>query len=271
MNSTIRTYDNASAVNGALLAAPYRLNICLGTFLWTMGNIGCLGNMIIFRSREFRKRAYSIYLFWASLSDLFYLNFVLVTRIIQKGYRIPVIDTYIVICKLRRFQTIWGNLVSFSLYVFATLDRLLSTERSNSERNDAHSMVEHLSRSFAWEMDKERCLHVVDLFSLALEYRQWSNRGPLAHRMVIACALLWFLLTGHRLIFYQIRAGRCAPLDSFYSYYDTYFQVIFSSVSPAVVMVILAFLLIRNVRAMARRRVAPTSDTPSIGTPPPLL
>ncbi|CAF4233559.1 unnamed protein product, partial [Rotaria sordida] len=38
---------------------------------------------------------------------------------------------FIIICKLRQFSTIWGNVVGFSLFAFAIIDRFLSTQRSN--------------------------------------------------------------------------------------------------------------------------------------------
>ena len=38
--------SNGSGIDSALLAAPFQLNIWLGTFLWATGNVGCLGNFI---------------------------------------------------------------------------------------------------------------------------------------------------------------------------------------------------------------------------------
>ncbi len=122
-----------SSISGALLAAPYQLNIWFGSFLWIAGNIGCIGNMIVFRSRTFRDRACSIYLFAASLSDLHYFNFVLLTRILQNGFQISLMNRYTIVCKLRQFSTIWGNVITLTFFSFATIDRLLSTQRSNSK------------------------------------------------------------------------------------------------------------------------------------------
>jgi hypothetical protein len=123
----------SSNIDGALLAAPYQLNIWFGTFLWITGNIGCMSNMIVFRSRTFRDRAYSIYLFLEAMSDFLYFNFLLLTRILQKGYQIPITTRYDVICKFRQFESFWGNQVSFTLFTLATIDRLLSTQRDNSK------------------------------------------------------------------------------------------------------------------------------------------
>jgi hypothetical protein len=130
MNSTTTI---TSSISSALLAAPYQLNIWFGSFLWIIGNIGFLGNIIVFRSESFRKRAYSIYLFSAAIADFHYFDFVLLTRVLQKGFQIPLMTRYLVICKLREFSTIWGNIVGFNLFAFAVIDRLLSAQRLNSK------------------------------------------------------------------------------------------------------------------------------------------
>jgi len=127
MNNTTNT------ISYSLLLAPYELNIYFGSFLWITGNLGCIGNMMVFGSREFRKRAYAIYLFAAAIADFHYFNFVLLTRILQNGFQISLMNRYIIVCKLRQFSTIWGNVVGLTLFSFATIDRLLSTQRSNSK------------------------------------------------------------------------------------------------------------------------------------------
>lgn len=127
MNNTL------NSISSALLAAPFQLNIYFGGFLWITGNIGCMGNIIVFRSRTFRKRAYSIYLMTEALSDFIYFNFVLMTRMLQKGYQIPVTARYDPMCKIRQFLSVWGNQISFTCFLFATIDRLMSTQRSNSK------------------------------------------------------------------------------------------------------------------------------------------
>ncbi|CAF1128073.1 unnamed protein product [Adineta steineri] len=215
--------NTTSVISASLLIAPYQLNIFFGSFLWIMGNFGCIGNMLVYRSRAFRKQSYAVYLFSVAVADCHYFNFVLLTRILQNGFRIPVMNRYLVICKLRQFSTFWGNIVSFSLFSFAIIDRLLSVQRSNT-------------------------------------YRQWSNRVSVAYKMIILIPLFWLLLIGHRLILYRIKNGVCGPPDGFYNDYDNYFQVIFSSLSSTVVMAILAYLLIKSVRDIANRRVVPMNS-----------
>jgi hypothetical protein len=78
--------------------------------------------------------------------------------------------------------------------------------------------------------------------------------------MVIIIPLFWFLLIGHRIILYRIDSGVCGPPGGFYQYYDNYFQVIFSSLAPAVLMSILAYLLIKSVRGVVQRRIVPVNS-----------
>jgi hypothetical protein len=128
MNNT--TIDD---VNPVLHSMPYQLNIWLGLILWFTGNIGCVGNIIVFRSQSFRHRAYSIYLFWAAMCDIYYFNYVLLTRILAKGFGISLMNYFTTMCKVREFSSIWGNVVSFSLFTLATVDRLLSAQRSTGK------------------------------------------------------------------------------------------------------------------------------------------
>jgi hypothetical protein len=95
-------------------------------------------------------------------------------------------------------------------------------------------------------------------------HRQWSNRVSLAYKMIMIIPFFWFILLVHRIILYRIEDGICGPPDGFYEYYDNYFQVIFSSVSPVIVMFILAYLLIKNVREVSRRRIVPANGNPII-------
>lgn len=133
MNNATEEEEEEVRVNATLSALPYLLNIYLGLLLWSMGNLGSVGNMIVFRSRAFQHRAYSIYLFWASIFHFFYFNFVLSTRILQKGFQIALMNRFVLVCKLRQFSTVWGNVVAFSLFALATSDRLLSAQRSIGE------------------------------------------------------------------------------------------------------------------------------------------
>jgi hypothetical protein len=123
--------DTTMDVSNTLLSMPFDLNKWFGLFLWIIGNIGSIGNIIIFCCRPYRNRAFSIYLLSESISEFVYFNFVLVTRILEKGFQISIISRFDIICKVRQFASEWINQVCFTLFTFATIDRLLSTQRSN--------------------------------------------------------------------------------------------------------------------------------------------
>lgn len=75
--------------------------------------------------------------------------------------------------------------------------------------------------------------------------------------MIPAVIIFWFILTGHRLILYSIDSGSCNPQLGIYEKIDTYIEVVMSGVVPPILFITLGCLLLRNVRSVARRRVAP--------------
>lgn len=125
MASTTASYE--------LLNAPVQLNIYFGLFIYITGVVGSIGNMMIYRSRSLRGRACSVYLFWRSFVDFIYLNSILLTRILQKGFKIPITTRYEVLCKIRQFGSNYGNQLTFTFLALATLDRIFLAHRSPSK------------------------------------------------------------------------------------------------------------------------------------------
>ena len=121
---------DSNSVSYGLLMAPAQLNIYLGLFLYISGVVGSIGNIIIYRSRSLRDRACSVYLFWRAIVDLVYMNSVLLTRILQKGFKIPITTRYEALCKIRQFGSNYGNQLAFTFLALATLDRILLSHRS---------------------------------------------------------------------------------------------------------------------------------------------
>ena len=75
------------------------------------------------------------------------------------------------------------------------------------------------------------------------------------------------MLVGHRLILYHIIDGQCVPHSGFYSYFDNYLEVVCTGIFPPILMSVLAFLLIRSVRNVIKRRIVPINHLPSIINP----
>ncbi|CAF1377604.1 unnamed protein product [Adineta ricciae] len=223
MNNTTTVASTGSGVSISLSLAPYELNIYFGMFIWITGNIGCIGNAIVFNSRMFAKQAYARYLFCQAIQDFIYFNFVFMSRVVQKGFRVPLTTKYLAFCRIRQFYTFWGNQISFNSFVFATIDRILATQRSTNLRN-------------------------------------WSNRVTLSYKMVAGAMIFWFLLIGHRLIWYQLSDGNCGPPAGIYATWDEWFENATSAVLPPILMFLLAFLLRRSVHDVIQRRIQPTTN-----------
>jgi hypothetical protein len=72
----------------------------------------------------------------------------------------------------------------------------------------------------------------------------------------------WLLLIGHRFFLYSTSSGTCVPQPGIYAKYDAYFEVIMSGIWPPVLLITLGCLLLKNVRQVAQRRVAPATGAP---------
>jgi hypothetical protein len=128
--SATNSSSNGSGISSGLLIAPFQLNIYLGLFIYITGNISSIGNFVVFSSRTFRARACSIYLIAESCCTFVYFNYVLMTRMIQKGFQLPIINRYEGVCRVRQFLSEYTHQVAFTLFGMATIDRILSTHRS---------------------------------------------------------------------------------------------------------------------------------------------
>ena len=80
--------------------------------------------------------------------------------------------------------------------------------------------------------------------------------------MVPSVILLWCLILGHRLIFYSTASGSCAAQPGAYEKYDTFFEVVVTGICPPIILAVLGSLLLRSVRKVMLRRVAPSSTVP---------
>lgn len=131
--SNITTNDIIDKLIETLNITTVYVIICGGIFILIAGNVGCIGNMIVFRSQAYRRQACFIYLFWETVASFFILNCILVTRILESGFKISLMDAFDPICKIREFISLFMYQNENTLFLFATLDRILSTQRSMSK------------------------------------------------------------------------------------------------------------------------------------------
>ena len=80
----------------------------------------------------------------------------------------------------------------------------------------------------------------------------------MAYKIVPSVILLWFVIVGHRFVFYSTVSGTCIAQPGGYEKYDTFFEVILSGICPPIILVVLGSLLLRSVRQVIHRRVGPS-------------
>ncbi|CAF3133072.1 unnamed protein product [Rotaria socialis] len=209
---------SSSNVSSDLLIAPAQLNIYLGLLIYITGFIGSIGNLIVYRSRSLRIRACSIYLFWEALVDLIYLNSVLLTRILQKGFGISITSHSDVLCKIRQFASSYGNQLVVTFLALATLDRILLAQRSTA-------------------------------------YRRWGNRLDLANKLVAVFSVLWILVLWHRLVWYSASSGSCEGQSGSYAYFDNLFSAIVTCLCPMIILTVLGVLIGRSIRNIIQQQI----------------
>jgi len=167
------------------------------------------------------------------------LDFVLLTRILEKGFQIPILNRYNIICKFGYFATQYFNLLVVTLFILASLDRLLSAQRSQSK-----SITIRFSNHF---------------LDFLLEFRKWSNRIDLAYKLLLTFVIIWLLCSFHRLIFYSALTGLCVAQPGIYALIDNYFQAVACGICPPIILFLLAYLLMKSVQNSIQRRITPAN------------
>lgn len=130
-------HENSTNVDtSSLIITLQNVNIHVmiwtGSFLLLAGNIGCIGNLLVFRSDTYRRQACFIYLFWETMASFFILDCILLTRILESGFQISLMLASDTFCRIREFISLFMYQNENTLFVFATLDRILSAQRSIS-------------------------------------------------------------------------------------------------------------------------------------------
>ena len=207
-----------NTTNSTLNIVAQHLNIWFGSFLLIIGNIGCLINIIVFRSKSFHKSSFSIYFLATTCADLFLLNFVLFTRILQNGFMLPIFETYEYICKFRAYISSLTSSLSFTFFLMVSIDRFFST---------------HL-KAF---------------------YRSWGNQYFLALKLIPCLTLFWMIILSHRFMLYGLNpiSGQCEPKTDIYWWYNSYYKFVFTGLIPPLIILFISILIIRNIRLVVDR------------------
>ncbi len=100
------------------------LFIALVPIIILIGNIGSILNIIVFsKSRKLRSSSCSVYLIFASIGYVFYLNLVPLLRLLQLGFNIDPSSQWSWFCKLRFFAVGFLLMLPRSYMLLAAIDR----------------------------------------------------------------------------------------------------------------------------------------------------
>ncbi|CAF1472591.1 unnamed protein product [Adineta steineri] len=157
-------------------------------------------------------------------------NFVLLTRVLQKDFQISIMNRFDKICKIRYFASLYTDTLAFTLFILASLDRLLEAQRSPA-------------------------------------LRRWGGRVKLAYKLVFACTILCFVISCHRLILYSTSTGHCLAQAGIYAAFDNYFESVVSGICPPIIILMLSYLLVRSVRETIQRQTISTNVEHNKPTP----
>jgi hypothetical protein len=196
------------------------------SILVALGIISCVLSLIIFTQKDLRKSPCAIYFVVHNIANLFYIFFVILVTLLQRGYSIDPGSYNLAYCHLRfYFYYLFGALSPFYL-ILASVDRILST-------------------------------------SLTIRIRQYSTRR-VAYVAVAIMTLFWMIFHIHTLIYINIyQSGpysySCSYAPGSYIVFVNYYQLVVRGLFAPLLMLFFSLLTVKNIRSA--HRIAPAPDS----------
>jgi hypothetical protein len=178
------------------------------------GNIGCLFNLLTFQTKELRKNSCGWYFLMSSITDLFLINFGLITKFSSDALGSNLYNTSRIYCKIRIFLTWTFPCISTCYLVLASLDRCLSTSENSRLR----------------------------LFS----------RIRVAHRITLIPIIVYSLTNCHEFIYFDLRP-KCVAESGIYSIFISIYSIVWTSLIPQSLLLIFGLITYRNIRLSRKR------------------
>ncbi|CAF1119306.1 unnamed protein product [Adineta ricciae] len=188
------------------------------TFIYVIGILGNLTNILIFSRRKLRSNTCSRYFIGMSVAQIFLFNTFGLTRVIISRTGVDLAGMNVGLCKLRIF-----------VYIFSL----------------------GLTRQFL-------CLISIDRWILSTQHariRQFSS-PRLATSLIIGSVCFWLMFSIHGLIGYETTSAHfCgAPLGSAYAQFYA-IQITISSIVPFLIISVFTLLTLHNVRHYRRIQI----------------
>jgi len=169
----------------------------LSKIIVSIGIVGSLLNLVIYRSKKFRRNSCGIYLLFSTIFDLSYLLISGLTNSLQ-------IDS-LIYCKFRSYFVIICPSFSTIYLMCSTIDRCLSTSKSNRIRKLANSKTSWRICLFVLIFHLLSNVHIL----LFYDYKRDSSLTLNVYRCVPRSRIYQMLLSGlmfvlSPLIFYSV-------------------------------------------------------------------
>ena len=196
--------------------------------VYVFGNLGNIGNIILFSKRTFRyNNVCAWYFIGVSIANLVGLNTGGLTRIVSLLNRLFYIrNTSIIFCKFRNYFIQSGAIIGRYFLCLISIDRWMITSSNDVIRRMSSSKI--------------------------------------AKKLIIFGVISLSIFSIHIPVGFQIKNGRCyAYLNDIYAIFFNVYNLMLIIFIPIIIMSLFSILVLINIR-QSRSRVEPSSTSASI-------
>ena len=120
-----------------------------GIPFYILGNFGNISSLLIFSQKSWRKNVCVFYFLIGLLLDVIYINSSMLGYIFIYGFTIDLIKSSAFFCKIHRYLTFFPSVMSATILILASIDRLLITSQNVDTRLYSSKRLGYFSISIA--------------------------------------------------------------------------------------------------------------------------
>ena len=128
----------------------------IGIIVYSICVFGTIMNVLTFLQRTYNSRSCSLYLLFASISDLIHINIGSLSNILQYGYHYNWTGNIIYFCKIKIYLIYVFTIISATFSILASIDRYILSSR----------------KTYRWKFSKQsiaiRCIYLTIIIWLIL-------------------------------------------------------------------------------------------------------
>jgi hypothetical protein len=208
------------------------LNRCIAPIIFIFGIMDFIFNLIIFTRQTFFRQSCFLYLIATAINNLVMFLIGLLTRILDNGFQVNLFGgNSNIYCQIRTYLVYTLFAISSWFFVFASLDRFYSTNKS------------------------------------ALKRRRFCSK-QMALKLICLTIIICILIHIHIIIYYEYISElnpfdqwslTCTTNNFIYTIFFSLFMLIFYSLLPLILMGIIGLLTLYNIRK-SRQRIQPVMN-----------